>query len=61
MSAKELRSTEDLSAILGVSSDTVRRLMRNGDLPALKIGRRWYVPDVEFNKLIGGDGNDANR
>ena len=61
MSAKELRSTEDVSATLGVSSETVRRLMRNGDLPAVKIGRRWYMPDSAFNKLIGGGGNDTNR
>jgi len=34
---------EEVAVILGVHIETVRRWVRFGDLPARKLGRRWYV------------------
>jgi excisionase family DNA binding protein len=31
----------DLALILGVSTDTVRRMVRSGDIPGFKVARRW--------------------
>ena len=39
---------------------TVCRMMARGDIPAVKIGRRWYVSEARFNELleVGSNGND---
>lgn len=44
----------EVAAALGTHPGHVRRLMRNGDLPAVKIGDRWYMPASELEALFGG-------
>lgn len=34
---------EEIAAILGVTIETVQRWCRDGVVPAVKIGRSWYV------------------
>jgi excisionase family DNA binding protein len=44
----------DVAEVLGVSSSQVYALVRNGDLPAIKIGGRgqWRVETAELEKYI---------
>lgn len=39
----DLIKTRDIAQVLGKDKVTVRRLCANGGLPAVKIGREWYV------------------
>ena len=36
-------NTEAVSELLGISQQTVRIQCMQGELPATKLGRRWYV------------------
>lgn len=40
----ELLTVEDCTDVLRVSRDTVWRMAKSGELPAVKLVRRWYVP-----------------
>lgn len=45
-----LLRVEQVAAILGLEADSVRRLIRRGELPARHIGRRWYVTGEDLLK-----------
>lgn len=56
-SAGDVFTTSDICELLKLSACHVRRMLRSGELPGLKIGARWYVPksalEEIFNKAIG--------
>jgi len=41
--SREIMTIADVAAYLGLHELTVRRLAREGQLPALKLGRQWRV------------------
>lgn len=45
-------TVERLSLELGYDHGAIRRMLREGRLPGVKIGKRWYVPRKEFEKLL---------
>ena len=44
----ELLTVEEVAEILRIHPDSARRMMRNGTLPAVKIGLRWYMRRADF-------------
>lgn len=52
---EELISTERLAGILGVHLNTARALCRNGEVPAVRIGNRWYVPRARLVAFVEGE------
>lgn len=44
-------SIDEVAQILGIHSNTVRRLIRTGELPAEKLGRQWRVSRTAFKTL----------
>ena len=44
----ELLTVEEVAELLQCHPDSVRRMMRQGRLPAVKVGWRWYVRRAEF-------------
>lgn len=50
--APDLLTTENLSELLRVDVQTVRRIIASGKLPGLKNGWRWYVPKSELEKFL---------
>lgn len=48
----DILDTEDVCELLGLSKCHVRRMLRAGELPGVKIGARWYVPKSEFERLL---------
>ena len=44
----DLLTPAHLAVILDQSETTVRRMCASGELPAVRIGRRWYVPRTRF-------------
>lgn len=49
----ELLTVAQMAEMLGLSMNTVRSLCRSGELPAVHIGRRWYVPRAKLNEFLG--------
>ncbi|MEG2006211.1 MAG: helix-turn-helix domain-containing protein [Raoultibacter sp.] len=50
----DLLTIDDLRSITGLSDQTLRGEMRNGNLPACKIGRRWFSPKSQFIEYVSG-------
>lgn len=52
-----LLRVEQVAAVLGLEVGSVRRLIRNGAIPARHIGRRWFVlgRELKFSGVgLGG-------
>lgn len=49
----DLLTVEQMAEMLGLSTNTVRSLCRSGQIPAVHIGRRWYVPRAKLDELTG--------
>ena len=51
----DLLTVEDMRALTGLSAQTIRAECLKGGLPAVKIGRRWYVPKMRLLECLAGD------
>lgn len=56
-----LLDVKAVSKALSITDQTTRRMMANGVIPAVKIGRRWYVSEARFNEFIGVSANENDR
>jgi excisionase family DNA binding protein len=52
----QVMTASDVAALLGVSEQVVRHLLRTRQLPGRRVGRRWYVPRDLLAAHLGGDG-----
>ncbi len=58
----ELLTVEQAAERLQMHPDTVRRLLREGQLPGRKIGpRRWRISAAALQKYIEGEPKPAAR
>jgi excisionase family DNA binding protein len=48
----EVYTVTEVAAIFRVPSDTVRRLINRGDLPAIRLGRVYRVPKAVIDGLF---------
>ena len=48
----DVLDVRQVSAILGVSTKTIYRLLREGSLASLKVGREFRIPKVNVMKYI---------
>ncbi len=46
----------DVASLLDVDTRTVSRAVEDGQLPALRIGRRILIPRLPLLALLGADG-----
>lgn len=51
--ARDLVSTADAAAALGVSAKTLRAMIARGDLAATRVGRLWRVARADLDALAG--------
>lgn len=49
----DLLTVEDVSEVTGLSRQTVRACMAGGQIPAVKIGRRWFSPRARLAEMAG--------
>jgi len=56
---------EEVAGLLRVSSQAIRRLLRKGEIPAVRVGRAWRVEETALQRWLdhrrlrdprGGDG-----
>lgn len=50
----DLLTTEEVAAILRKSDQVIRRMFGSGELPAVRIGHRWYMPKARLLEIIEG-------
>lgn len=43
---------KDVSSLLQVSVYTVRRWIKDGELPAYKVGRLWRIDEADLNQWL---------
>lgn len=61
-SATRLTYTPEQAAeVLGVSASLIRKAVRRGDLPKLKLGRHILIPGKKFEAFVNGDPIKAAR
>lgn len=39
---------------LGIHEESIRRLLRSGNLHGEKIGNQWFIPRTELDRFAGG-------
>ncbi len=49
---KEWLSVADICDYMDVSSFVVTRMLRTGDIPAVKFGREWRVATADFEDFL---------
>lgn len=52
---------EEAGAFLGLGRSSAYSAVARGDLPAIRIGRRWVVPTAALRRLLGLDGEVLNE
>ncbi len=51
-SVSPIMSVEEVAAYLNLHPLTVRRLARDGEIPAFKVGRQWRIKRTLLDKWI---------
>jgi excisionase family DNA binding protein len=54
-------SVETAATMLGISRTLAYQLVRGGELPSIKLGRRVVVPRAALLRLVGGAGIPPKR
>ena len=51
---RRIYTIEEAIQMLGLSRATVYKLVKEGKIPALRIGRRLVIPKAAFEKMLDG-------
>ena len=54
----EMLNAEEAAKALGMHIDTVWKLCKSGELPACKVGHRWFINKAALLKKMEGGFND---
>jgi excisionase family DNA binding protein len=54
-------TVEEAARALGINRNSAYEAARNGELPAIRIGRRLLVPKVAFNKMLEAAGQKPEK
>lgn len=52
---------EEVAAVLRVSPEAIRRLLKRGEIPAIRIGRAWRVEENELQRWLARRRSRADR
>jgi len=52
----EVYTIEEVAKMLKVSEQTIRALVRDGTLPAKKVGRAWRIKKTDFEAYMNSEG-----
>jgi excisionase family DNA binding protein len=47
-------TVEQVAALLGIARGVAYEAVRNGEIPATRVGRRWLVPRKRFHAWLDG-------
>lgn len=52
-------TVDQVAALLGIARGVAYDSVRNGEIPATRIGRRWLVPRKRFHAWLDGEAPQA--
>ena len=52
MDVIEILTVKELARILKTTRQQVRKMIRNGEIPAVKVGREWRIPREYLKEFI---------
>jgi excisionase family DNA binding protein len=56
MQSEELMIVDEVAAMMRLHKDSIRRQLRRGELPGVRIGKRWWVYRADLEaRLRGGE------
>ena len=55
VTAKPAYKIDEAASLLGLTAQTVRFAVRDGRIPAFRIGRRWFIPREQLDRLLNGE------
>ena len=62
ISKLRLLKPEEVADRLGVSTLTIKKWLRNGKLPGVKVGHLWRIDEADLEKFIeAGKGNSKRK
>ncbi|MHA6781882.1 helix-turn-helix domain-containing protein [Pseudonocardia saturnea] len=47
-------NVDEVAALLGIARGVAYESVRNGEIPATRVGRRWLVPRKRFHAWLDG-------
>jgi excisionase family DNA binding protein len=48
-------TVDEVAALLGVARGVAYEAVREGSIPATRVGRRWLIPRKRFHSWLDGD------
>jgi excisionase family DNA binding protein len=54
-------SVDEIAALLGIARGVAYEAVRDGSIPATRVGRRWLIPRKRFHEWLDGTGQTATR
>lgn len=48
-------SVEQVAEMLGVARGVAYEQVRSGEIPAIRVGRRWLIPRTRFHAWLDGE------
>lgn len=48
-------SVEQVAEMLGVARGVAYEQVRSGEIPAIRVGRRWLIPRTRFHAWLNGE------
>ena len=58
---KKMLTPDDIANYLAVTPQTVTNLIREGDLPGIKVGKQWRVDPDQFQRYLQHGGTPTYR
>ncbi len=53
-------TVDQIAVLLGVARGVAYESVRNGEIPATRVGRRWLIPRKRFHAWLDGDPPDPH-
>lgn len=53
-SAKLMYSPKEVCELTGIDLNKMRRMCAAGEVPAVKVGARWFIPAAKFDEWLEG-------
>ena len=60
MSQRRTLTVIEAGEILGISRSHAYEAVRTGEIPSIRIGKRWIVPADEIDKLLANAGKRSD-
>ncbi|MEU6701551.1 helix-turn-helix domain-containing protein [Pseudonocardia sp. NPDC046786] len=54
-------SVEQVAEMLGVARGVAYEQVRSGEIPAIRVGRRWLIPRNRFHAWLDGEVRESVR